>query len=890
MNNKFHHTLDLIHKKHALLFKTINDNAPLLEKIQILSYSDGLLDFFIKNFVNDPDPLALKNFFSKIEKLEENLDSYKNRLKGLQEEILLSPSLEIFGQKLRYLKYNEITSIFLSDVLGIDSFDLTVKKISTLADVSLISASKYLGLDEHVSITAMGKLGGNELNYSSDVDIFFMLHEKTNNSPATILKKIQQLIKLLHTSNNNGFVFKVDLNIRPEGKSGPLFITLKNLKKYFDERAKEWEFQAFIKSRLLTSNLELESEFNDFKKELIYQEKNLQSKKYLENIKHMKLRIENTLDSKKVFSLKNYNIKLSSGGIRDIEFIIQFMQLQHGPFSPILNTANTLSALDKLISLKIIEKSDGAKLKDNYLFLRRIEHFLQIESFLPIKEFPATLEKQNRLLKLFNFADSSKLPDQNSFNLKLEKTIKENRSIFNKLFYWTLDFIYKIENLLTCLGESEEQVNQLREFESDYFINFSEKVILNHLHLLSSLKVDENKVAEAEFKKKGSLYIIDIITYNVLEAFPVICGILATFGISIVTGKSYIFTPVKSKSWSFSKKSLAMKNFKMMKNYNFPSLVKDVKNKKIICSLECSFITKDFAKQFFKEELNQKLRYYFLSLKTQKNQEVLEELFLETLKFNNYKKRKDYFNPIFIEVDNEYHPFYTMLSIRSEDSFLFLFQFTKSFIFQEIYIVQVKITTHENEINNIFYLTDHKGKKITNREAILRLKNLLHLIMYFSFYMFKAPNPYLALTQFTKLINLFQDDYTKISNFILTRKKTFSEVIKFLGARENVFENFFSLNYDLLDEFNLKKKVDTNFSRNYQTFLEDNPGLEEEKAINAFKNDTLFNLDIEFLSNSKDNKFEKFCLNLSNLADFIVKTAFNLILKNNLKKKPFRPN
>ena len=841
-----------------------------LRKLKVISYSSTFKDFIFKN------NYKLKFFLNHV---KEDFANYEKRLVKVKAMPLASLSVNDFRKELRDVKNREMINIFVNDALGYDDFALTVKKISFLAEITTGLAFKYCGLDDFLNVIAMGKLGGEELNYSSDIDLFFILNEDVILPSKEILKRIRSFIGIMHNLDENGFVFKIDLAIRPEGSSGFLYSKFNSFCNYFKNRAKEWEFQALIKSRWLLGSEKIKNQFEDFKKEIIYNEKNFKSKKYLENIRRMKLRIEENIKlNEKGYTLsKGFNLKLASGGIRDIEFFIQFLQLQHGLFSPSLNTTNTLKALEKLKMLKVIEESEAKKLANNYVFLRRLEHYLQIEAFVAVRNFPTSLEGKERLVAILN-SNPKNHYKVTTLEARLERVVEENQTIFYKLFHLTLNFISKIENVIEKIGRQERQIEQLKGFESDYFIHFSEKAIFNHLNLFSSLEVNQKKIAAVEFKKRDQYYLLDIVTFDVLEAFPVICGIVSTFGLSIIAGTSYLYTPIKNRDWLVEKQKISFPLIKLIKNYNYPKTktIKDIKNRKIICSLECLFISPSFKKKFVLESFVKKVNDYFHLLKTKKNQIVLERIFLETLEFNRYKKNLGYFKPIFIDIDNGFHPFYTVLNIRSEDSFLFLFQFTKSFIFQEIYIVKVKIKTLKNEIKNTFYLTHHNGEKITDKDKIWQLKNILHFIMYFSFYLFKAPNPFLALTQFTKMINLFKEDYPKLMTNFFSDSGVLSELAKVLGTRENIFENFFSLNYASLKALNLSKNQELDFKSDYKKFKKKNKNLAENKILNDYKDKTLFNLDMNFLSKGGGKKFEEFCFNLSNLADFVIKKAFKI--------------
>ena len=381
-----------IHQLASRLSNLGFSNKKSLEKLKVIAYSSTFKDFIFKN------NYQLKPLLTR---RKENFADYQERLTQFKQANLNGLLEKDFKRELKSLKNREMIDIFIGDVLGHDAFEATVKKISFLAEVSLASVFEHCQLCDVLSVIAMGKLGGSELNYSSDIDLFFLLNEEANLPSEQISKRIRRFIDIMHNLDENGFVFRVDLAIRPEGNSGHLYSKFSSLQSYFQNRAKEWEFQALIKSRWLSGSEKIKQQFENFKKETIYHKKNFKSTKYLASIRRMKLRIEQSIALNETSPplSKGFNLKLASGGIRDIEFFIQFLQLQHGLFSPLLNTTNTLTALEKLKVLKIIKENEAKKLANNYIFLRRLEHYLQIEDFVAVRNFPTSLAGKERLVK-----------------------------------------------------------------------------------------------------------------------------------------------------------------------------------------------------------------------------------------------------------------------------------------------------------------------------------------------------------------------------------------------------------------------------------------------------------------------------------------------------------
>ena len=215
---------------------------------------------------------------------------------------------------------------------------------------------------------ALGKLGGVELNYSSDVDLIFLYDEDGNTDGGKPMSNrefferlARDVVRLLTESTELGIAYRVDLRLRPEGQHGPVVISLESAMHYYDVLGRTWERQAFVKARPVAGDLDLGQEFLRQLEPWIY--RRYLSRADITGIKALKRRIEQRTVREGADSL---NVKTGHGGIRDIEFVIQFLQLLNGGDLPQLRTGHTLDAIVQLENVGCLTHQERSILEENY--------------------------------------------------------------------------------------------------------------------------------------------------------------------------------------------------------------------------------------------------------------------------------------------------------------------------------------------------------------------------------------------------------------------------------------------------------------------------------------------------------------------------------------------
>lgn len=327
---------------------------------------------------------------------------------------------------LRCFKRAEVLRIAARDLNGLAPLEEVTAELSSLAAASLQIAyeacRRYLvkehgvplmqtenGLREaEMTIIGMGKLGGNELNFSSDIDIIYFYEtdrgetsgiDNGSGSPKGVIslhafftKLAEMVTKALSQVTEDGFVFRVDVGLRPEGKSGDMAVSLRSAEIYYESWGQSWERTAMLKGRPVAGSLELGEQLLRSLHPFVY-------RKYLdynliEDMKNMKLKIDASLTRSKEGET---NLKLGRGGIREIEFFIQALQLVYAGKNSKLRNRNSLCSLTALLEARLISDEDHRKLSDAYRFLRTAEHRIQVVQERQTHNLPA---KQEELLAL----------------------------------------------------------------------------------------------------------------------------------------------------------------------------------------------------------------------------------------------------------------------------------------------------------------------------------------------------------------------------------------------------------------------------------------------------------------------------------------------------------
>jgi glutamate-ammonia-ligase adenylyltransferase len=350
------------------------------------------------------------------------------------------------GNELRAVRRREMIRIAWRDLAGRADLDETMTDLSALADACIDGALTVLydglcrqrgtptgpgGTPQQLVVVGMGKLGARELNFSSDVDLIFAFPEsgRTIGEASSIsndeffTRLCRQLVRVLGQVTAEGFVFRIDTNLRPFGESGPLAMSFTALEGYYQNQGREWERYAWIKARVVAGDDRAGNDLLTILQPFIY-------RRYLDygvfdSLREMKQKIAMEVKRRGI----EKNIKLGAGGIREVEFFGQIFQLLRGGVEPELQERRILRVIDLLVGYGSLEPDTGAALRAAYCFLRQVEHRLQAYQDQQTHDLPDDPTGRMRLAWAMGF------PDTTSFMTALE----DHRRLVHRQFATLLE-------------------------------------------------------------------------------------------------------------------------------------------------------------------------------------------------------------------------------------------------------------------------------------------------------------------------------------------------------------------------------------------------------------------------------------------------------------------
>jgi glutamate-ammonia-ligase adenylyltransferase len=327
---------------------------------------------------------------------------------------------------LRRWKRREILRIAVRDLLGVADLPVVGRELAALAEVCLRAALTIVDSDAPLAVIGMGKLGGGELNYASDVDVVFV-HDGDNGNADRVGR---ELLAIMSSPTADGIVFRTDADLRPEGRSGPLSRSLPSFEAYWDRWAQTWEFQALIKARPVAGDADLGARFMEATMRRVWPD--VLDPDAVREVRAMKAKAESETARR---GLTDRELKRGRGGIRDIEFAVQLLQLVHGRHDESVRSANTLGALAALADGGYVERADAIELDDAYRSLRTVEHRLQLWDEQQTHTVPDDRDARTRIARVLGYRDRGDESALARFDTDRRAQQARVRSVHERLFF-----------------------------------------------------------------------------------------------------------------------------------------------------------------------------------------------------------------------------------------------------------------------------------------------------------------------------------------------------------------------------------------------------------------------------------------------------------------------
>ena len=393
---------------------------------------------------------------------QERILKYSSTPKRLQavldQSLALVETYERRLDALRRFHRREMLRIGARDLFHVASVEETVQSMSRLAEVVIHAAYRLVneelckqygiplyrgpGMKRRETgfvVLGMGKLGGGELNYSSDVDLIYLYSSGDRQTKAAkwpISNEMffqiiaMELTRVLSASTSEGRLFRVDLRLRPEGDVGPLAWSSREAVKYYQRRGRTWERLALLKARPIAGQRSLGQTFLRKIRPFVMGQEERGAQDLIETVHTIRAQ-----NHQKVLRKKEYerNVKLSPGGIRDIEFMVQTFQLLYVTRYPQLFESNTMAGLQRLLILDLFQDADGKFLEEAYLFLRDVEHKLQMVHELQTHTLPHQSFELTKCAIRMGYADQPPSSATTKFLSRYESVRTRVQTIYERL-------------------------------------------------------------------------------------------------------------------------------------------------------------------------------------------------------------------------------------------------------------------------------------------------------------------------------------------------------------------------------------------------------------------------------------------------------------------------
>ena len=771
---------------------------------------------------------------------------------------------------LRRYQHGELLRIGACDLLDLYDLPAVTAQLSSLADgmarACLAFASTRTGIStDGFVVLAMGKLGGRELNYSSDIDLLFLMSNEDGSKP----RLGQQFIEALSSVTSEGFLYRVDMRLRPWGRDGSLVSTIEGYLGYLHNHARLWEKQALIKGRPIAGDIELGIEFRRQIEPIIF---GLNPETVRSSVHAMKQRTEEILRQK---GRGWGEVKLGEGSIRDVEFVVQFMQLAYGE-NPRLRKRSTLVAIARLIRFNHLTAPEGRTLVDGYIFLRTVEHFLQMMHYRQTYTLPSEPAALTLLARRLGFRGSASEAREKLIE-RYEQHSLAIRAIYAK-YIGGIENISVPQQLETPMPTPAVQ-QHLARLDAEYATIFSPEEIQKHALMAQSLNSKQLVQVDAR-AFDDTRWQITIVAYDYLGELSLICGLMFVYGLDIQAGEIFTYEALETRGMSDHLPGLTPPESPLSSS-TYRKIVD------VFTVQPIGDVPTPETWQQYSEDLHSLLKLMQTGQRREARSELAKRVGAVFQKLENIPEP---LYPIEIKIDNKGSERYTALRLDAPDTIGFLYEFTNALSLTRTYIARMVVQSRGSRVNDVLYVTDKDGKKITSYQKQRELRTAAVLIKHFTHLLPRCPNPASALLHFREFIDqLFERPGWPDELASIERPEVLGNLAHLLGVSDFLWDDFMRMQYaNLFPVVSDLSALDTAKSRpELQTELEvalrpihrgPQPPREDapwRKVLNDFKDREMFRIDMRHLL-GHTREFWDFSLELTDLTEVIVNNTYHL--------------
>jgi len=768
----------------------------------------------------------------------------KSRDRYFQEALAMQQGAESYSGKLdalRLYQRQQLWRIGSSDLCNLSALQTVTAQLSYLA-IGLIRAGLQIASEEvdipidGFTVLALGKLGGRELNYSSDIDLIFI----SDGRDQPFQKLGQKLIEVLNKFTGEGFLYRTDMRLRPWGSTGKLVPTLEENLSYLQNNARHWEKQAMLKVRIMAGDRGPGEAFYGSVRPMLFK---LQPDELRESVVSMKQQIEKKLNRKEWGEVKN-----GRGSIRDIEFTVQYLQLLHGSESDDIRSRNSLDAMGRLAANGYLAMRDYRTLSEGYIFLRTIEHHLQIMHYQQTHQLPVKKRDVAFLARRLGYEGEGSAA---AFLERYEQHREAIRAIYERI-------LKLAEPDKTDNAEPVTPIVELKPPDE-----------ADKNRLLAELNENQPVRVQADELEPG-IWRLMIVGYDYPGELSLICGLISGFGLNILEGRIETIEDARPK----------------------PAALRPLRRRRRSATLSSRrkifdvFLLRQMKEapapdwQAYEQELL-KLVNLLREREINATHGLLAARLASVLPDSIESDMRQL--PVYIEIDNSASEDDSVLRIDGHDTFGFLYELTNALALNGLNIKRMHITSLGDRIHDTLYVTDLSRQKLLQPEKQQQVRAVVALVKHFTQVLPHTPNPEAAMLHFREFVTQFfnQPDWlSELSS--LERPEVFDALVNLLGISDFLWSDFLRMQHDNLfpvvrDIHGLSRLKTADALRG--ELREQLKGVteynEKRRLLNAFKDREMFRIDMRYIEGHIP-EFWQFSEELTDLAGVVLKTGLDI--------------
>ena len=756
----------------------------------------------------------------------------------------LSPEEQLL--RLRRFQRRQILRIGMCDAFGLLDLKFVTLQISLLADamvqVCLDIACRQVGVREPpFSVLALGKHGGEELNYSSDIDLILIAEADSQTGP----RVARRLIDGLSDNLSTGFLYRVDMRLRPWGDAGPLVSTPSAYADYLRNNAELWEKQALLKVRLIAGDERPGRQFLAQTPGLLF---SASEAEVMNNVRSMKSRIEDKLRRSGKLSSE---VKLGAGSIRDVEFLVQALQLIHGRTEPRLASANTLDALVRLTEFNVIDVSDFRQLREGYIFLRSIEHALQLMHNQQTHELPAGHEHRYWLARRLDYPSESVLLER--FNAHRHAV----RAIFDRYF----------EVCPKRLSDAPAAADAVPSTIAEAVDRDLRRYLSRNQHLLNHVKLDidgcngrTSHVHVTSLPESSELKLVTVVSPDAQGLLSMVCAVFFSDELDICQGSTAV-GPLDDHI-----------------GFRIPA---DVFAAFFVVQRTMPETSVSDSDQVVAGRVEQSLNE-LLELLRSEDQEAIRRNLVDRC-CDRLQQQSGTTAPqadLSLEISDVDAAGQTQLNITADESFGFLFELSNALSLCGFRILRADLGTHDGRIRDVLHITESDGSAINHESRVEELRTAVTLIKQFTHWLPSNSDPHQSLHRFRGLLQrILANENWRVDVASLSQPKVLRAVSRVLGVSRHLWEDFLRAHPDdllpiLTDPDRLTQIVSEDDLR--RELEQQTEGVQDPaEPLNRFKDRNLFRIDLRHVL-GHCGPFGSFSNEITGLADVVVEASCDM--------------